>query len=253
MNIILGNGISSYTAAACLEYKNEQFKIYANDYNVKIPEILFLRCENYEEIDKYLSIFNIKEKQNEFVQKIKVGYFYDDRIHEYLTENAKKEYFKKQNRSQTKSSLSDGKNEYMAINLSKVLTILKNRYSICDIRDYKINDDDFVYDTINVLKLPIKFENYGKEYVTKNNFFDVKQYDYVYDCSKSKIKRYTSSTVEYLSKEKDSIEIINYYDSPTFYKNGNVLLISRYATKSQIKQKDIIDLIIDGKGEVKDV
>ena len=57
-NIILGDGITGYIIAACLNYNNETFKIYG-DGNYKAPSILLLKCKTYNDIFDYFNIFEI--------------------------------------------------------------------------------------------------------------------------------------------------------------------------------------------------
>lgn len=250
MNIILGNGISAYVIAACLAYKKEDFKIYADiTRKCNIPNILYLSCKNYLEAKFYLSIFDITENIDDYIKEIKVGYYYNNCIHENITEEAKLNYLAKQNRANTSSCLSNAANKYLAIDLTKILSKLISKYNISDINDYKLSSKDIIYDTININNLILGKES--KEYLVKNDIFNIQKYDYVYDCSDSDIKRYTKEFIEYIKKPNvECITINNYYDSPKIYKYKNIILLGRYSTKTQMKQKDIIDYIILKKGNV---
>lgn len=248
MNIILGNGVSSYVIAACLSYLNKEFVIYGNPNKTYFaPDILFLKVEK-DEIDYYLSILGSKDKTN--IKNIKVGYWYDNELHSTITNDAKKNYFAKQNRKECSTSMSDGKSEFLAIDLKSIVVDLIKRYKVNDINDYKYNSKDIIYDTINYYGITIDNPN-SFEFISKNDYFDVKDYDYVYDCTNSLIKRYTKNYIEYLeAPQKEYKAITNYYISPKIYKHNNITLLGRNTTKTQMKQKDVIDYLIKNIGVV---
>ena len=115
------------------------------------------------------------------------------------------------------------------------------------IDDFKSNVN--IYNTI----FPTRLNNYKPsiEYVcVRNN--DLKGYDYVYDCNMiSKVKRYTAKYEERISEgDYYDFKIKNYYEPPqiymTFDPKSNVKWfdISRNATKTQLKQEDIINYLV---------
>lgn len=266
MNFIVGNGVSAYIIAACLDYKKEEFEILKNKRKNFIPKILYLRYDTEEELEFYKKLFKIH-----FVflykRKIKVGYYYDNKIHNFLDETHKNIYLKKQGRSQKSSSMSDGLSTYYALNLHGIIKKLKRKYK----NDFLELDDsyiphfytkkDTVYDTMNHLKLDVPIESFGEEYIFNKAMINTHKYDYVYDCTENNIKRYTKHSTEFLSMneyndvnlQKNCKVILNYYSSPKIYKHNNIILISRYATKTQLKQKDIINYVIYEKGDIKNV
>ena len=106
-----------------------------------------------------------------------------------------------------------------------------------------------IYNTI----FPTRLNNYEPsiEYICASNT-DLKGYDYVYDCNMlSKVKRYTTNYEEHISDEEHyDFKIKNYYESPqiymTFDPKSNIKWfdISRNATKTQLKQEDIINYLV---------
>lgn len=258
-NIILGDGITGYIIAACLDYNNEKFKIYG-DGNYRPPAILLLKYKTKEELQHYFYIFGIEyndENIKEYTKKIKIGYTSNNckTILDEPNQAMINEYFQKQFRDCTKSSMSDGINLFYAIDLKKIYVKLKERYNKYFI-DCDINDviDDFksnvnIYNTI----FPTRLNNYKPsiEYICARNN-DLKGYDYVYDCSMvSKVKRYTAKYEERISEgDYYDFKINNYYESPqiymTFDPKSNVKWfdISRNATKTQLKQEDIINYLV---------
>lgn len=254
MNIILGNGVTAYVLAACFEYTKEPFEIYG-PINKKIvaPSILLLKCKDMEEAEKYLKIFNVPISEvNLLVKTIRVGYYYDGSIHSTITEKAKDDYLAKQGRFSTTSSMSDGSSNFLAIDLSKYISKLISKYPVKPIEMYKESKDDIIYDTMDSLKL---IDNVSHlEYLVENTKFDTEDYDYVYDCSYSNVKRYTKDYIEYIEEPEEKHTVItNYYSSPKIYLHDNRIIIGRYATKTQLKQKDVIDYVIFGKGNVEHV
>jgi len=260
-NIILGNGLSGIIIASVLNYKGEKFKIYAKgDY---IPKnIALLKYDSNEELELLSKIFKIKNIKK-YTKHIKVGY----RIGNITTNIPQPfmidDYLKKQNRTSASSSMSDGVNEYDAILLNEIYPILYKRYSK-KVKHVLIGKE--------VLDNLLKLENiniYNTIFDTKCNDNkpelecvveeknDTGDYDYIYDCSSdNNIKRYTPTTIEYCNdynvyKYKT---IKNYYDEPKIYKtnyaknNINWYDISRNATKTQLKQKDIIYYLINELG-----
>lgn len=254
MKIILGNSISAYIIAACLMNKKEKFKLYIKENEFK-PDILYLKCDSLDIAKYYLSIFNVQHNIYDYITTVRIGYYYDGKINNTITEVAKKNYLFKQNRQEFMCSMSDASNNFLAIDLIKIYEHLKKYIVASNLSlfyDYK-NTQNTIYDTLNVLNVPIQAKNYGLEYIVPNDSLSTKNYSYIYDCSNSNIKRYTSKYIEYLVSKADSIKITNYYDEPKFYIKNNYIILGRNATKTQMKQKDIIDFILYDKGRVIDV
>ena len=79
-NVILGDGITCYIIAACLDYDGKKFKIYGNG-NYKPPSILLLKYKTKEELKHYFYIFGIEyndENIKEYTKRINIGYTYDN-------------------------------------------------------------------------------------------------------------------------------------------------------------------------------
>ena len=112
-NIILGDGITGYVIAACLNYNNKDFIIYG-DGNYNAPAILVLKYKNYDERDFYLHLFEIEitpENIGKYTRRIKVGYTVDNTtIVDTPTQEMISDYYAKQNRIKTNSSISDSVN-----------------------------------------------------------------------------------------------------------------------------------------------
>ena len=260
-NVILGDGITGYIIAACLNYNNKKCIIYGND-NYTPPSILLLKYKNGYQLKHYFNIFEIpytNENLKKYTKKIKIGYTTDycKTIVDEPTQNMINEYFQKQYRDCNKSSMSDGINSFKAIDLKLVYNHLKEKYKKsfvkCNIDINEIlkkhNNNVKIYNTVFPTKLN-KFEP-SIEYISINNN-DIKSYDYIYDCScTSRVKRYTKDYTEYISSPGYyDFKIENYYNEPqiytTYYAKSNVtwIDISRKATKTQLKQEDIIDYLI---------
>ena len=259
--IILGDGISGYIIAACLEYKGIHFRIVGNGL-YKAPDILLLECETYLELTKYLTLFNIDTKEfNKYIKEVNIGFINEkfeliDSPDEELLCN----YYQKQTRDATAASMSNGKSHFDAIDLSLVYKHLQNRYkkyheTIDITKEYveelKKEKHCIIYNTI----FGTECNNHEPTlvYLTKNNELNFDGYDYVYDCRIStKIKRYTKKYIEYFENPNIENQIIikNYYKSPMIYKSTNIKLnniwidISRNATRTQLKQEDIIKYVI---------
>ena len=258
-NVILGDGITGYIIAACLDYNNEKFKIYGNN-KYKPPSILLLKCKNKSELRQYFYIFGIeytKENIDKFVKEINVGYTIDylKTIVDKPTEEMIDNYLEKQHRDKTKSAMSDLKSKFMAINLKEVYYHLKDHYSKYHVKVNNVRNilpaikATTIYNTIFETKLNDYEPTYEYIMFEEN---EIGKYDYVYDCNKkSNIKRYTSKTIEFINEPvEDSIPIENYYNEPRIYtttkpkSQTSWVDISRSATKTQLKQEDIIDFMV---------
>ena len=257
-NIILGDGITGYVIAACLNYNNEKFQIYGNG-KYSPPAILLLKYKNKDELSEYLNIFEIPytdENINKYTKSIKVGYTNDFKtILDKPTHEMKRNYLEKQNRKATTSAMSDDLTTFYGIDLKLVYEHLKKKYEkyviYGDIKkeDFESLTDCTIYNTI----FPTEFNNNEPsiEYilVNKNN---LEGYNYIYDCNKnSRIKRVTPEYVEYISSPRYyDFTIKNYYDAPRIYTITNPKTqrtwvdIGRNATHTQTKQEDIIKYIV---------
>ena len=257
-NIILGDGITGYVIAACLNYNNETFTIYG-DGKYSPPSVLLLKCRNHAELLEYFNIFEIQynaKNIDKYVKNIKVGYTEDFKIIlDKPTLEMKKNYLEKQGRKETVTAMSDDLNSFAAIDLKLVYEHLKKKYQKYVINK-KVNKEDFVdlknctiYNTI----FPTELNNSEPsiEYITVTQT-DLKDYDYIYDCNKnSRIKRMTPEYVEYISNPGYyDYEIKNFYNEPRIYTITNTksrctwVDIGRTATRTQTKQEDIIKYIV---------
>jgi len=251
-NAIIGNGISTYIIAACLEYRNESFVIFSNNQEIKLPSIMHLQYDNNEELELYKKIFHI-DNIKDFIIHVKVGYRYHSDIYKNPTWRMLCDYLSKQNRKKESSSMNSLNSDYHCLDLVKICKLLIERYKnkvILFDKEINVNDYTQVYDTMGLL---YNIEKHEFKYYLVYESNDIKNYSYVYDCNNNTIKRYTKTTTEYIKKPKDknSIELTNYYDEFCVYRINNICLIGRYATGTQTKQKDIIDYLIKNKGNVK--
>lgn len=260
-NVILGDGITGYVIAACLNYNNEDFIIYGNG-KYQPPEILLLKYKNYEELERLFHIFEIPitdENIQEYTTSITVGYTSDnlndilDIPTDYMIEN----YLDKQHRHKTSSAMSDSNFYYRAIDLKKVYKWLVKKYSnkiIYSNIDYETLKNKYTKNTTfynTIFKTDANNFEPSIEYICMHNN-NISHYDYVYDCNKfSRVKRYTKSTTEYISNPGHyDFTIENYYEEPTIYSKCNIknnitwIDISRKATNTQIKQEDIINYLV---------
>lgn len=260
-NIILGDGITGYVIAACLNYNNKNFIIYG-DGNYHDPTILLLKYKNYAERDFYLHLFEIEitpENIGKYTRRIKVGYTIDNTtIVDTPTQEMIGDYYTKQNRIKTNSSMSDSVNSFDAIDLRLVYEHLKNKYSKKVIKK-KVDIDTLPTENVNIYNtiFQTKLNNYEPsiEYVSAS-VNDTKGYDYIYNCSKfSRVKRITPGFIEYESNPGlFDFTIKNYYNEPEIYvthkpkSNFTWIDISRKATKTQLKQEDIIKYML---GDIK--
>lgn len=257
-NIILGDGITGYIIAACLNYNNEKFEIIG-DGNYTPPSILVLKYKTTEELTEYFNIFEIEMNEKNiayYTKAIKVGYTLDFKtIYDKPTEEMKKAYLEKQHRAYTSSAMSDDLNMFMAIDLKKVYEHLKKKYEkyttykTIKKEDYENLKDCTIYNTIfaticNDYKPEVEYI-----FLTETNLDD---YDYIYDCNRnSRIKRMTSEYVEYISNPGYyDFEIKNFYNEPRIYTitkpkdNFTWIDAGRNVTHTQVKQEDIIKFIV---------
>lgn len=257
-NIILGNGLSGLIIASILDYYKHDFEIYASGKYIP-RNIALLKYNNDIELQLLGNILQIQDIKK-YTKHIKIGYKVGNITTNIPTDFMIDNYLSKQNRNKANSSMSDGVNEYDAILLNDIYNILYERYS------NKIKD---IFIGKEVLDNLLKLENtniYNTIFDTKCNNNsptleyvietenDIGDYDYIYDCSSdSNAKRYTSYTTEYYNDYNiyNYRTIKNYYEEPKIYKtnyiknNINWYDISRNATKTQLKQKDIIYYLIN--------
>ena len=257
-NIILGDGITGYVIAACLNYNNEKFQIYG-DGKYSPPAILLLKYKNQAELLEYFNIFEIPytiENIDKYTKGIRVGYTNDFKtILDKPTPEMKRNYLEKQNREATPSAMSDDLTTFYGIDLKLVYEHLKKKYKKyvinCDIKKEKFEGlvGCTVYNTI----FPTRFNNNEPsiEYILVDKT-DLEGYNYIYDCNKnSRIKRMTPECVEYISNPGHyDFTIKNYYDAPRIYTitdpktQSTWVDIGRTATHTQTKQEDIIKYIV---------
>lgn len=230
--VIIGNGISAIVIAICFDKLGLKYEIYGSGTFVP-PPLLILKNDKYHLFD------NIQRK------KVKVGYLHDGTICDIIpTEEVKAEYFKKQNRQVKSSSMSDGLNEFYAIDLKDVY----NSFDTSKIIDKKVSLEDFDKDTIiyNTV-FPLHNDNCEYLYIVPE-INDTGEYSYIYDCNlTSDIKRITPSSTEYIKPVQGSIKVKNYYEEPKIIRKDNVIYISRNASCTQLKIEDIIDYIMEEK------
>lgn len=257
-NIILGDGITGYVIAACLNYNNKDFIIYG-DSNYHAPAVLVLKYKNYDERDFYLHLFEIEitpENIGKYTRRISVGYTIDNTtIVDTPTKEMISDYYAKQNRIKTNSSMSDSVNSFDAIDLRLVYEHLKNKYSKKVIKK-KVDIDKLPTENVNIYNtiFQTKLNNYEPsiEYISVS-VNDTKGYDYIYNCNKfSRVKRITPGFIEYESSPGHfDFTIKNYYNEPEIYvthkpkSNFTWFDISRRATKTQLKQEDIIKYLVE--------
>lgn len=257
-NIILGDGITGYIIAACLNYNNEEFEIYGDGKYIP-PSVLLLKCRSQYEIMEYFHIFEIEhnaENLKKYVKTIKVGYTSDFKtIVDKPTPEMRVSYLFKQGRERVASAMSDNLTSFVAINLKLVYEHLKEKYKkhvitkTINIDDFKNKNNCTIYNTI----FPTELNDFEPsiEYIRVDKT-DTKGYDYIYDCNKnSRIKRMTSEYIEYISNPGYyDFEIKNFYNEPRIYtttypkRQCTWIDIGRNATKTQIKQEDIIKFMV---------
>lgn len=261
---IIGDGISGLIIASCLRHKKIKNIDIIGDGKYKAPSILLLKYKNKAQLKKYFEIFKIdmtEENINTYTKKIKVGFMNDEKVLDAPTPEMLEIYYKKQHRKQTDSSMSDGLSSFNAILLDKVYDKLREDFA----KD--IIYDNVTYTTIEMLKqqpnciiyntiVPTEANiNFAKKEHVEIASTSLGKYDYIYDCrKKSSIKRISNNCIEHVKRPLllNSFKIKNYYQSPMIYTARDVKLnstwidISRKATKTQLKQEDIIDFIING-------
>lgn len=264
-NVILGTGISAYIIAACLDYDNEDFVICGNG-NYTPPSILYLKYDSQEELEYYFNIFGIpcNDMTREcYTKEVKIGFLGDDGIvHECPTDKMIENYYKKQNRRKTDSAMSDGRNTFNAIRLDKIYKWLESRFAGRTkevflnekyIKELYDEGDMKIYNTVFGSLCNDNTPEY--EYIKYSKSMPI-GFDYVYDCrANTNVKRYSDSHTELFKYDgTDCVKCINYYHSPTIYstkdikKNVEWIDISRNASKTQLKQEDIIEYML-GKVE----
>lgn len=256
--IILGDGMSGMIIAACLDYLGYDFIIYGKG-EYKSPPIMVLECDAISK-QRYANIFGIDDI-NSYICQITIGYLFKDKIYNSPNETMLYNYYLKQSRVKSGSSMSNSKTKFTAIDLNKVYNKLYKKYKNKIITDsipvYELEHDykhTIVYNTI----FDTNANNYKPsfEYIEKTSY-NTLGYSYIYDCNiESNIKRITPVSKEYLSNDKlnhNLIEIKNYYNEPAIYKTYNPkkdftwIDISRNATHTQLKQEDIIKYILENE------
>lgn len=242
---IVGSSVTSLVIASCLSYKNEDFFIDAESICINTPSVLWLEYADDAQKKLYGELFNIKNIE-QYTKHVKIGYLYNDKIYDNASKEMIQSYLQKQHREVTQSCMSDGKSELNVILLQKIMPIIAKRYENKLCKNVKY---DFTYDTIDANHLIST--KASVEYLCKNTNVKLHEFDIVYDCNDSNVKRYTPGCIEYIDKPNTCcIEIPNYYASPKMYLHNNTLLIGRNATKTQFKQKDVIEYLLYGKGTI---
>lgn len=257
-NIILGNGLSGLIIASVLDYYNQEFEIYASG-NYTPQNIAFLKYNSNTELDLLANILQIKNIKK-YTKHVKVGYKVGNITTNTPLQFMIDDYLKKQGRFLTNSSMSDKENEYDAILLNEIYDILYKRYKnkIKEVIVSKTVIDELLnLENINIYNtiLPTKCNEHEPsfEFIVKEDN-DMSDYDYIYDCSiDNYAKRYTKNYTEYCNDYNiyQYRTIKNYYYEPqiyrTTYSKNNIKWydISRNATKTQLKQKDIIYYLIN--------
>ena len=261
---IIGDGLSGLIIASCLRHKKIKNIDIIGNGEYKAPSVILLKYKSKAQLRKYFEIFKIEmteENINTYTKKIKVGFMNDEKVLDAPTPEMLEVYYKKQRRKKTDSAMSDGLSSFNAILLDKVYDKLKDDFAkdiIYDTITYNTIDalkqepNSVVYNTVIPTEANINFAK--KEYIEIANT-SLGKYDYIYDCrKKSSIKRISNNCIEHIKHPLliSASKIKNYYQSPTIYTAHNVKLnstwidISRRATKTQLKQEDIIDFIING-------
>ena len=269
-NVIIGDGIAGYVIAACLDYLGEDFTIYGTG-KYHAPDILLLKTDYqlspFNDIikndlfgDKCFQIFDIPEKvKTKYLEKITIGFMTADNLITYdPTKSILKDYYDKQGRKKSKSSMSDGRQSFVAIKLKDIYPILVDKYKQKFVKSevtrdmletFKDRGNINIYNTI-FETTHNKHEATLEYIVREHNPFVI---DYVYDCRYySSIKRFTKNYTEYfqIPANKNYITIKNYYQSPEIYtthdniNNWTQFDISRNATKTQLKIEDIIRFLL---------
>lgn len=244
-NVILGSGVSAYIIAACLDYCNQDFEIVSHVKDLRMPPIMLLKC-NKSDLELYKQIFCLPNI-SDFLTHIKIGYLFDGIIYDTMSDKMKTSYLAKQGRKQTSSSISDSLSSFYALRLDKIVSILQQRYSsrlkVCEFteQDYMSDKSVIVYDTM----FPIDSDaEQHFEYIVLNCNIDLSGYDYVYDCNvESNVKRYSENCTEYIVEPNcENIKLANYYNEVKVYEfcDGRYVKLGRRATRTQMKQEDII-------------
>lgn len=249
---IYGSTLTSVIIAKTLEYFKKPYELYTTKKIEIKPYILLLNFKTDDELKLYFNIFNIDFTQaniEEYVEDVKVGYLYKGKVYDYLTEEMKSDYLKKQNRDSFKSSsMSDNLSSFKAINLKKVFKKLKYDYQLVNEYDYSYTSNIISYYTEVNPEITVN-ENTNNIYLKKNNNWIYSEYSYIYNCNfDSNIKRISKETVEFINYEEGCMKFENYYNEPKIIEltsnNSKHILLGRGITKSQFKQKDVIDFVI---------
>ena len=258
MNIILGNGISSYIIAACLNFFDKEFVMLRTSNVSHMPSIMLLKYKTKKQLKMYFKLFGIKyNKKNiaEYCKEIKVGYLYNGKIRDKMTSEMKRSYLKKQNRKNSSTAVSDNIQTFDAILLHKVFDKLRCDYqrNVVYRQNIDINELAKSYNIFDTTKtIDLNGEEFD-EYLIKECPIDLGEYDYVYDCDEySTVKRYSKGMTEHIREPNEQhIHITNYYGNPRVFDeydlicNTHHLHIGRYATQSQTKQEDIIKYMFE--------
>jgi hypothetical protein len=200
---ILGGGIAGLIFA----FYNKNFKIISEDIGGQMKNNFSLGPRLLED-NKYSRKLLTDLKIKIVPEKIKVGFFYDSELHSKPNKNFLKEYFLKSRgikHTDQKFVLNNNKTEMkiLKINFEQIIEKLKTKLfsriiseKILTILDKTIltNKNEYKYKTIvNTIPLNIFLglygrynKNYFSESVTyvllKKEYFDFKQYDFIYFC-----------------------------------------------------------------------
>jgi protoporphyrinogen oxidase len=148
-------------------------------------------------------------KLDDTIKKIKIGYFYDDSLHNTIPDNLKKQYFLK-----SRGAVKNTKKSYMSGELTSILVfkatpqelfnrlkevvgprIIEEKITCIDPKNRRVMTDANTYTytkLISTLPAPVFFRLTGrisvaltffareKKFFLTNKFIDIKDYEYVY-------------------------------------------------------------------------
>lgn len=241
MNVLInGAGVSGMILCDVLRTMHPEWNISVQGNKSKIGSYPLLL--DLDQITFQPDAFSNLKKRT-----IKVGFTNDGlkTIVEEPTDEMLEMYYKKQGRKKTSSSMSNSKKSFKAIDLRDWY-----EYSWKRNKDLVHKVQTGQYDLIFETKLD--FDHVGwkseTEYIVMKDF-DLKGFEYVYDCSEMSVKRYNKNCVEMLTKVDDAIRVQNFYGEPKIFTSYDVktkcetIYASRNATKSQLKVVDVLNYI----------